>query len=95
MRRCMCGVGATQVEGSWESMPMQSRSQNELINMVAGAEPEAFNNTGRGASVNGTRSGTGNYLVEGADNNEQGQGGVALMGPGGANTTRNSSPLSS
>jgi Carboxypeptidase regulatory-like domain len=72
---------------SWESMPMQTRSQNELISMVAGAEPEAFNNTGRGASVNGTRSGTGNYLVEGADNNEQGQGGVALFGPGGANTT--------
>src|SRR6266536_164084 len=72
---------------SWESMPIQSRSQNELINMVAGAEPEMFNNTGRGASVNGTRSGTGNYLVEGADNNEQGQGGVALFGPGGANTT--------
>src|SRR5947207_8891356 len=72
---------------SWESMPMQSRSQNELINMVAGAEPEAFNNTGRGASVNGTRPGTRNYLVEGADNNEQGQGGVALFGPGGANTT--------
>ena len=72
---------------TWETMPMQTRSQNELINMVAGAEPEAFNNTGRGASVNGTRSGTGNYLVEGADNNEQGQGGVALFGPGGANTT--------
>jgi hypothetical protein len=72
---------------SWESMPIQTRSQNELINLVAGAEPEAFNNTGRGASVNGTRSGTGNYLVEGVDNNEQGQGGVALFGPGGANTT--------
>jgi outer membrane receptor protein involved in Fe transport len=72
---------------TWESMPIQTRSQNELINMVAGAEPEAFNNTGRGASVNGTRSGTGNYLIEGVDNNEQGQGGVALFGPGGANTT--------
>jgi hypothetical protein len=72
---------------SWESMPMQTRSQNELINLVAGAEPQVFNDTGRGASVNGTRSGTGNYLVEGVDNNEQGQGGVALFGPGGANTT--------
>src|SRR5581483_10475918 len=71
----------------WQSMPLETRSQNELINLVAGAEPEAFNMTGRGASVNGTRSGTGNYLVEGADNNEQGQGGVALEGPGGANTT--------
>ena len=72
---------------AWQSIPMETRSQNELINLVAGAEPEGFNETFRGASVNGTRSGTGNYLVEGADNNEQGQGGVALEGPGGANTT--------
>jgi hypothetical protein len=71
----------------WESIPLETRSQNELINLVAGAEPEAFNPTARGASVNGARSGTGNYLVEGADNNQQGQGGVALQGPGGANTT--------
>src|SRR5207237_2393489 len=55
--------------------------------LVAGAVPEGFNQTFRRASVNGTRCGTGNYLVEGADNNEQGQGGVALQGPGGANTT--------
>src|SRR6266516_192668 len=71
----------------WNSMPLETRSQNEFINLVAGAEPEAFNLTFRGASVNGTRSGTGNYLIEGSDNNEQGQGGVALQGPGGANTT--------
>src|SRR5438105_3799066 len=63
----------------WESIPIETRSQNELINLVAGAVPEGFNQTFRGASVNGTRSGTGNYLVEGADNNEQGQGGVALQ----------------
>jgi len=72
---------------AWQSMPMETRSQNELINLVAGATPQVFNDTGRGPSVNGTRSGTGNYLVEGSDNNEQGQGGVALEGPGGANTT--------
>ena len=72
---------------AWESIPIETRSQNELINLVAGAEPEQFNRTGRGASVNGTRSGTGNYLVEGSDNNEQGQGGVAFVGQGGANTT--------
>jgi outer membrane receptor protein involved in Fe transport len=71
----------------WNSMPLETRSQNEFINLVAGAEPEAFNMTFRGASVNGTRSGTGNYLIEGADNNEQGQGGVSLEGPGGANTS--------
>jgi len=76
---------------TWESMPMQTRSQNELINMVAGAVPQAFDNTFRGAAVNGARTGAGNYLLEGADNNEQGQGGVTLGGaggaPGGANTT--------
>src|SRR5215475_11216874 len=71
----------------WQSMPLETRSQNEFINLVAGAEPESFNMTFRGASVNGTRSGTGNYLIEGADNNEQGQGGVSLQGPGGANTS--------
>lgn len=76
---------------TWESMPIQTRSQNELINMVAGAVPQAFDNTFRGAAVNGARTGSGNYLIEGADNNEQGQGGVPLGGaggaPGGANTT--------
>src|SRR6185503_19986751 len=71
----------------WESMPLETRSQNEFINLVAGAVPQIFNDTGRGASVNGPRSGSGNYLVEGADTNEQGQGGVALHGAGGANTT--------
>jgi len=32
----------------WESIPLETRSQNELINLVAGAEPEAFNRTFRG-----------------------------------------------
>jgi hypothetical protein len=71
----------------WESIPLETRSQNELINLVAGAEPEIFAGTGRGAAVNGARTGTGNYLIEGADNNDQGLGGAALLGPGGANTT--------
>jgi len=45
--------------------------------------------TDRGAAVNGTRSGTGNFLVEGFDNNDQGLGGGGSLGtgPGGANTT--------
>jgi hypothetical protein len=72
----------------WESMPLETRSQNVFINLVAGAVPQQFDNTFRGASVNGTRTGTGNYLVEGVDNNEQGQGGVDLAGQsGGANTS--------
>jgi hypothetical protein len=81
----------------WQQMPLETRSQNEFINLLPGAEPGdiAFNTgvnggqgTDRGASVNGSRSGTGNFLVEGFDNNDQGLGGGgALVGPGGANTT--------
>ena len=47
--------------------------------------------TFRGAAVNGVRTGGGNFMVEGVDNNEQGQGGVAICGTpcgqGGANTS--------
>ena len=45
--------------------------------------------TDRGAAVNGSRSGTGNYLVEGFDNNDQGLAGGGSIGAqtGGANTT--------
>src|SRR5207237_8515710 len=65
----------------WEQMPLEARNPNDFINLVAGAVPEATaGNTFRGAAVNGTRTGTGNYMVEGVDNNEQGQGGVSLCG---------------
>jgi hypothetical protein len=69
----------------WKSSPLETRSQNAFINLVAGATPD--DGTARGAAVNGARTGTGNYMVEGVDNNEQGQGGVALVGPGGAAAT--------
>jgi len=76
----------------WESMPLEARNPNDFINLVAGAVPEQIaGGTFRGASVNGTRTGTGNYMIEGVDNNEQGQGGVAICGTacgqGGANTS--------
>ncbi|PYX91193.1 MAG: hypothetical protein DMG71_20780, partial [Acidobacteria bacterium] len=76
----------------WEQMPLEARNANDFINLVAGAVPEQIaGGTFRGAAVNGTRTGTGNYLVEGVDNNEQGQGGVSLCGTqcgqGGANTS--------
>lgn len=74
----------------WQDMPLEVRSQNEFINMLAGAEPaaNAMLGTDRGAAVNGARSGTGNFLVEGFDNNDQGLGGGgSSVGPGGANTT--------
>lgn len=57
----------------WGSMPLETRNQNSFITMVAGATPDVVST--RGASVNGARGGTGNYMVEGMDNNDQGQGG--------------------
>lgn len=74
----------------WNQMPLETRSQNEFINMLPGAEPASVAQltTDRGAAVNGARSGTGDFLVEGFDNNDQGLGGGgSSVGPGGANTT--------
>jgi Carboxypeptidase regulatory-like domain len=72
----------------WKSSPLETRTQNAFINLVAGATPDDPNSTTyRGAAVDGARTGTGNYLLEGMDNNEQGQGGVALYGVGGAALT--------
>src|SRR5436309_15517981 len=73
-------------------MPLEALNPNDFINLVAGAVPEQLaGGTFRGAAVNGTRTGTGNYMIEGVDNNEQGQGGVAICGSacgqGGANTS--------
>jgi hypothetical protein len=59
----------------WQESPLSVRSSNSFIGLVAGASPVAVN--GRGYAVNGARAGTGNFQVEGADNNDQG-----LAGPG-------------
>ena len=65
----------------WENMPLEARNANDFVNLVAGAVPEQIaGGTFRGAAVNGTRTGTGNFMVEGVDNNEQGQGGVSICG---------------
>ncbi len=75
----------------WEQMPLEARNSNDFVNLVAGAVPEQFDRTFRGAAVNGVRTGGGNFMVEGVDNNEQGQGGVAICGSncgqGGSNTS--------
>jgi hypothetical protein len=76
----------------WENMPLEARNANDFINLVAGAVPEMqAGGTFRGAAVNGVRTGGGNFMVEGVDNNEQGQGGVAICGTacgqGGSNTS--------
>ncbi len=79
----------------WQSMPLETRDQNSFITLIAGAVQgnvalnTANGGTDRGAAVNGSRSGTGNYLVEGFDNNDQGLAGGGSIGAqtGGANTT--------
>lgn len=69
----------------WKSSPLEERTQNTFVEMVAGATPDS--GTGRGFSVSGARTGTGNFLVDGMDNNDQGQGGSGVNGGGGAVTT--------
>ncbi len=65
----------------WENMPIEARNSNDFVNLVAGVVPEnQAGGTYRGAAVNGVRTGGGNFMVEGVDNNEQGQGGVAICG---------------
>lgn len=73
----------------WQNIPLENRSQNVFIELSAGAVPDAQAGSTRGAAVNGARGGTGNYLVDGMDNNEQGQGGRGQIGfdPGGASTS--------
>jgi hypothetical protein len=74
----------------WQSMPLEVRNQNSFIELVAGAVPQDNTGNNRGAAVNGTREGAGSYLVEGADNNEQGQAGrgqISNYDKGGAATS--------
>ena len=74
----------------WTNMPLEARSSNDFVGLLAGAEPaaQAGLTTDRGPAVNGTRSGSGNFMVEGFDNNDQGLGGGgSLFGSGGSNTT--------
>jgi hypothetical protein len=71
----------------WKDSPLQDRSQNDFVGLVAGA---ASSDAGRGFAVNGARGGTGDFLVDGFDNNDQGLGGGGSSGAlsaGGAITT--------
>ena len=73
----------------WQSLPLEVRNQNTFINLLAGVVPgntgdrgTDFTGTTRGAAVNGARPGMGNFLLEGYDNNDQGQGGRGAEGSG-------------
>lgn len=67
----------------WENYPLENRDTNEFINLLPGAVPDEFAGSTRGAAVNGVRGGTGNFLVDGFDNNDQGQGGRGALVSGG------------
>ncbi len=66
----------------WQNLPLEIRNQNTFINLVAGVAPNDVTGTTRGAAVNGARPGMGNYMLEGYDNNDQGQGGRGSEGAG-------------
>jgi hypothetical protein len=67
----------------WENYPLENRDTNEFVNLLPGAVPDGFAGSTRGAAVNGARGGMGNFLVEGYDNNDQGQGGRGALVSGG------------
>ena len=72
-------------ENTWKSAPLEFRTQNAFVTLTAGAMPD--NGTGRGAAVDGARTGTGNFIADGYDNNDQGLGGGNAFGGGGALVT--------
>jgi hypothetical protein len=71
----------------WQDSPLSVRDSNQFVGLTAGAAGDG--GTGRGYAVNGARSGTGNFTLEGFDNNDQGLGGAATSGPStGGSVTR-------
>ncbi len=61
----------------WQQAPLSVRNSNSFVGLVAGAAGDS-GGTGRGFAVNGARTGTGNFQVEGFDDNDQGLGGAAI-----------------
>jgi len=61
-------------------LPLEVRDPSAFVNLMPGAVPSGignieFNGSTRGSAVNGSRGGTGNFVIDGFDNNDQGQGG--------------------
>lgn len=57
------------------NLPLEIRDATAFVDLQPGAVPDMFNGSTRGAAVNGQRGGTGNFMVDGTDNNDYGQGG--------------------
>lgn len=70
----------------WQNLPLEIRNQNSFIDLVAGVAPNMVTGTTRGAAVDGARPGMGNFMLEGYDNNDQGQGGRGTEGAGAVNS---------
>ena len=73
----------------WQDMPLETRSSNEFLALLPGAEPSTIAQVAdRGPAINGTRPGSGNFEVDGFNNNDQGLGGGGVsFGSGGSVTT--------
>ena len=73
----------------WTNMPLEDRSSNDFLALLPGSEPSIVSQVAdRGPAVNGTRPGSGNFMIEGFNNNDQSLGGAGTSyGSGGALTT--------
>ena len=73
----------------WTNMPLEDRSSNDFLALLPGTEPSIVSQVAdRGPAVNGARPGSGNFMVEGFNNNDQSLGGAGTSyGSGGALTT--------
>ena len=69
----------------WQNAPLEERTSNQFVYLTAGAAQD--NGTGRGAAVDGARTGTGDFVLDGYDDNDQGLGGGNVYGGGGAVVT--------
>ncbi len=65
-----------------QNLPLEVRDATIFVNLVPGSVPSDFNASTRGASINGMRGGMGNFMVDGSDNNDYGQGGRTKNGLG-------------
>ena len=69
----------------WKNAPLETRTSNDFVYLTAGAAQD--NGTGRGAAVDGARTGSGNFVLDGYDNNDQALGGGSALFGGGSLVT--------
>jgi hypothetical protein len=65
-----------------QNLPLEVRDATIFVNLIPGSVPNDFNNSTRGAAINGMRAGMGNFMIDGSDNNDYGQGGRGKSGLG-------------